>query len=158
MVPECRHIKTSGGKCGSPALRGKPYCYFHSRLKERAARPASPFLALELPSTLEDHGAIQLALSEIVTAVADHRIETKRAGILLYALQIASNNARHRDEIVCATAVAETVLTDQGEELAAESTTAEPEKESLASLCIQELRRQAKENKDYNPDHYLQRS
>ena len=35
MVPECRHIKTSGGKCGShapfPRLVGQPYCYFHSR-------------------------------------------------------------------------------------------------------------------------------
>ncbi len=38
MVLECRHIKLSGGKCGSPALRGKPYCYFHSRMKEHAKR------------------------------------------------------------------------------------------------------------------------
>ena len=40
MTPECRHIKTSGGKCGSPALRGQPYCYFHSRLRERATQAA----------------------------------------------------------------------------------------------------------------------
>ena len=113
MVPECRHIKTSGGKCGSPALRGKPYCYYHSRLKERAAQPRSPYLAIELPASLEDRGSIQLALSEIVIAVAENRIDTKRAGILLYALQIASSNAKHQDEIVCADSVDETVVNDK---------------------------------------------
>ena len=154
MVPECRHIKTSGGKCGSPALRGKPYCYFHSRLKQRAARPASPYLAIELPAALEDRGAIQLALSEIVTAVADHRIDTKRAGILLYALQIASSNAKHQDEIVCADSVDETVLTEQGEEMALEGAKAgPPEEESLASLLIKEVRRLNQQNQDFSPDH-----
>ena len=66
MTPECRHIKTSGGKCGSPALRGQPYCYFHSRLKERtaASRPRRhlPWHS-KISPTLEDRGAIQLAIS-----------------------------------------------------------------------------------------------
>ncbi len=35
MVPECHHIKTSGGKCGSPAPLtrwvGRPYCHFDAR-------------------------------------------------------------------------------------------------------------------------------
>ena len=26
----CRHIKLGGGRCGSPALRGQHYCYFHA--------------------------------------------------------------------------------------------------------------------------------
>jgi len=30
MVPDWRHINSPGGKCGSPALRGKTWCYFHS--------------------------------------------------------------------------------------------------------------------------------
>jgi hypothetical protein len=78
MFPECRHIKTSGGKCGSPALRGQPFCYFHSRLRERTARQPRAFEALELPP-LEDRGAIQLAISEIVTAVAHYKMDHKRA-------------------------------------------------------------------------------
>jgi hypothetical protein len=26
---QCEHIKTNGEFCGSPALRGRNYCYFH---------------------------------------------------------------------------------------------------------------------------------
>src|SRR5271170_5536464 len=154
MVPECRHIKTSGGKCGSPALRGRPYCYYHSRLKERAAQPRSPYLAIELPASLEDRGSIQLALSEIVTAIAESRIDPRRAGILLYALQIASSNAKHQDEIVCADSVDETVVTEQGEEMALEGAKAgPPEEESLASLLIKEVRRRQQENQELSSDH-----
>ena len=143
MVPECRHIKTSGGKCGSPALRGKPYCYFHARLRERAARPANPYLAIELPPTLEDRGSIQLAISEIVSAIADNRIDTRRAGMLLYALQIASGNAKHHEEIVSSMAVNETVTTEEGEEIAPEGTmidrfNGEP---SLADILLAEVYR-----------------
>jgi hypothetical protein len=146
MVPECRHIKTSGGKCGSPALRGKPYCYFHARLKQRAARIASPYLALELPP-LEDRGAIQIALGEIVSALADHRLDAKRAGILLYALQIASGNARHHEEIVSANAVSEVTLTELGEEMAPEGATAgPPEQEDLRTLLSKAVRAQSIEN------------
>ena len=154
MVPECRHIKTSGGKCGSPALRVKPYCYYHSRLKERAAQPRSPYLAIELPASLEDRGSIQLALSEIVTAIAENRIDTKRAGVLLYALQIASSNAKHQNEIVCADSVDETVVNEQGEEMALEGAKAgPPEEESLADLLIKEVRRRNQENQELSPDH-----
>ena len=153
MVPECRHIKTSGGKCGSPALRGKPYCYFHSRLKQRAARPTCVSLELELPTALEDRGAIQLAISEVINALAGHRIDTKRAGVLLYALQIASSNAKHQDEIVCADSVEETVVTDQGEEMALEGAKAgPPEEESLASLLIRDFKRRTEQNQDFSPD------
>ena len=154
MVPECRHIKTSGGKCGSPALRGKPYCYFHARLKQRAARPACVSIELELPTALEDRGAIQLAISEIVKALAGHRIDTKRAGVLLYALQIASSNAKHQDEIVCADSIDETVITEQGEEMALEGAkSGPPEEESLTSLLIKEVRRRQQENQEFSPDH-----
>jgi hypothetical protein len=29
-IPICRHVKIGGGRCGSPALRGQHYCYFHA--------------------------------------------------------------------------------------------------------------------------------
>jgi hypothetical protein len=149
MVPECRHIKTSGGKCGSPALRGKPYCYFHSRLRERAARPASPYLAIELPPTLEDRGSIQLAVSEVISAIADNRIDARRAGMLLYGLQIASGNARHQEEIVSSVAIHETVTTEEGEEIAPEGArcglpNGEP---TLADILLAEVKRHRDENK-----------
>jgi hypothetical protein len=156
MVPECRHIKTSGGKCGSPALRGKPYCYFHARLKQRAARPASPYLALELPA-LEDRGSIQIAISEVVSALADARIEPKRAGILLYALQIASSNARHSEEIVSSNSVEEVVQTEEGEEMALEDALADgPEEESLKTLVLKELKKQIELTRELSSDYPTQ--
>ena len=156
MVPECRHIKTSGGKCGSPALRGKPYCYFHSRLKQSVVRTSRPFFALQLPP-LEDRGAIQLAIGEVVTALAAENIDAKRAGMLLYGLQIASNNAKYREEIVSSNAVSDITHTEQGEEMAPEGATAgPPEEESLQSLLVAEVRRQAQRTRELSSDYPAQ--
>ncbi len=45
--------------------------------------------------TIEDNASIQLALIEILHALADNRLDTKRAGLLLYGLQVASQNVKH---------------------------------------------------------------
>jgi hypothetical protein len=50
-------------------------------------------LALDFPP-LEDRHSIQLALSMLTNAVAQDRIDPKRAALLFYGLQIASSNAR----------------------------------------------------------------
>ncbi len=155
MVPECRHIKTSGGKCGSPALRGKPYCYFHSRLKERINQPSiSPSPLSKEIANLEDRGAIQHAVTEVARAVADYRIDTKRAGILLYALQIASGNAKNSAQIVSTDAIAEIAQTEEGEELAPEGATSrrEEEDESLGSILMKEFMRQVQQNQELSPN------
>jgi hypothetical protein len=34
----CQHIKDSGEFCGSPAMRGKHYCYFHLEVVRRRRR------------------------------------------------------------------------------------------------------------------------
>jgi hypothetical protein len=31
--PECHHVRFNGQRCGSPALRGKVYCYYHARVR-----------------------------------------------------------------------------------------------------------------------------
>ena len=48
---------------------------------------------LDLPP-LEDPVSIQLALIDVAQALAANRIDTKRAGLLLYALQVASANTK----------------------------------------------------------------
>jgi hypothetical protein len=50
--------------------------------------------SLDLPP-IEDTESIQLALMEVVHALAANTIDAKRAGLLLYALQVASANAKH---------------------------------------------------------------
>src|SRR5271166_6951666 len=35
----CTHIKVNGVPCGSPALRGEAFCYFHQRMIRGVATP-----------------------------------------------------------------------------------------------------------------------
>ncbi len=107
MIPECDQIKTSGGKCGAPALRGQLYCYFQSRPK-RSSRPRAglaTYLSKEL-ANLEDRGAIQRAITGVAKALAENRIEPKRGGLILYALQIAAGNAKNAGQTISNEAIA----------------------------------------------------
>jgi hypothetical protein len=85
----CRHLKTNGVQCQSPALRDTNFCYFHGAMS-RQRRKSDPFL---LPA-LEDANAVQIAVQEVIEALLEKRIDNKRAGLLLYALQIASANLK----------------------------------------------------------------
>ena len=38
-IPICRHLKTNGLRCQSPALNGEPFCYFHLRLHKHHPAP-----------------------------------------------------------------------------------------------------------------------
>ncbi len=95
-VRTCDHLKEDGVYCGSPALNGRNFCYFHLNLRGRRLKSArarrrgdNPPLNLPFP---EDMHAVQLSLAEIMWALAEDRIDTKRAGLLLYMLQQASTN------------------------------------------------------------------
>ena len=35
----CEHIKDNGSTCGSPALTGYSFCFFHQRLRQPRHRP-----------------------------------------------------------------------------------------------------------------------
>ena len=103
MYNECRHIFTSGKKCQSPALTDQSFCYFHSNTRKRPARKNEAYEPYIPPqdtahnlSPLEDADAIQLAISDVVLALAANRIDPRRARILLYGLQVASQNHRNR--------------------------------------------------------------
>src|ERR1700756_2867381 len=117
MYKQGRHIFTSGRKCQSPALRDQNFCYFHSNIRKRPTpgnQPCDPYTepketALEL-TPLEDADAIQLALSEIVLALAANRIDARRARILIYGLQVASQNQRHRIAMATKENLAETAV------------------------------------------------
>ena len=157
MTTICRHIKTNGQRCGSPALANHVFCYFHRTLAQRHPKPAralgwgeniptiihpldptrEPHLAATHPALnlppLEDRESIQLAASMIVGALAGNGLDPKRAGILLYGLQVASANARQLNYTPLQTyAVTETVLTPAGDEIA-------PDEDPEGELLFQEL-------------------
>jgi hypothetical protein len=96
---QCRHILTDGHRCESPCLRAaggegrhEPFCYFHhttrhpaTGLKARRARQST----FEMP-LIEDRSSIQAALGEILSRIASNDLDSRRAGLLLYGLQIAT--------------------------------------------------------------------
>jgi hypothetical protein len=121
---ECRHIMHNGARCHSPALRDTDYCYFHTTLHNRASqlrtfRAKTPKQAepLDLP-ILEDRSAIQVALTRIVERLCSSDLESRRAGLLLYALQIAAQNVERKTDILPFRGVEAVYHTDEGEELA----------------------------------------
>jgi hypothetical protein len=102
QYPLCRHIKTNGLQCHSPALTDGRWCYFHHRLHQqhsplRQTEATRGYLIpgqhIEL-TTLEDRESVQVALSVVINALATGNLDIKRATTLLYGLQLASNNAR----------------------------------------------------------------
>ncbi len=88
---QCRHIFPEGRRCGSPCLRGEPFCYFHhtsrkpvAQLSRRRARQGA--FTLPMP---EDRAAIQLSIGEVLACIAQNQFDPRRACLLLYGLQIA---------------------------------------------------------------------
>src|SRR6266550_8472524 len=122
-VPRCQRIKTNGTQCGSPALRNGEYCYFHYRwrmttvdLSHSAPHVTSMF---DLP-VLEDADSIQITLGQIMRMIVCRQVDTKSAGLLLYALQLASANLRrtgfepyHRNVTVDLFRVPERIIGDE---------------------------------------------
>ena len=103
----CDHLKEDGFYCKSPALKGRDYCYFHLKLRGRRlnmarARALAADQPLDLPFP-EDVHSVQVTLFEVVNALVNKRIDTKTAGIVLYAMQQASINLnnRHASQGMC---------------------------------------------------------
>src|SRR2546425_11108768 len=108
---------------GSPAMRNGEYCYFHRRwrmtsvdLSHSAHHVTTEFV---LP-VLEDADSIQITLGQIMRMIVCRQVDTKSAGLLLYALQIASANLRrtrfepyHKDGTVDLFRVPERIIGDE---------------------------------------------
>jgi hypothetical protein len=90
---QCRHIRANGLRCGMVSLRGESLCYYHHTNRRPSPRSTRDQLGAIIPVPLiEDRSSIQLAISDIVARIAANTIDTRRAGLILYGLQIASHN------------------------------------------------------------------
>src|SRR5580704_10060391 len=89
----CTHIKVTGVRCDSPALRGEQFCYFHQRMIRGVRTP--PRSRLHPIAQLESEEAIQASLMEVINALIRDTIDTKRAELIIRALHIAVKNAHH---------------------------------------------------------------
>jgi len=83
----CAHIKVTGVRCGSPALRGEQYCYFHYRM---LCTSRITHVAL-----LEDGEAIQVSIMEVVNSLLRGTLDVKRGELVLRALNTAVRNSRN---------------------------------------------------------------
>ncbi len=106
-----------------PAMRNGEYCYFHRRwrmttvdLSHSVHHVTTEFV---LP-VLEDAESIQITLGQIMRMIVCRQVDTKSAGLLLYALQIASANLRrtgfepyHRNVTVDLFRVPERIIGDE---------------------------------------------
>jgi hypothetical protein len=84
-APRCSAIKEDGTRCGAPKMKTGLYCYAHVQMAEARAEK------LALPA-LEDANAIQMAVMLVQKALIDDEISEKKAGLLLYSIQIAAAN------------------------------------------------------------------
>jgi len=89
---QCRHIFTAGRRCQSPSLRGEDLCYFHQHARPTRVEPQHPHVEAFVMPPIEDRASIQLAINQIIARIADCTLNSRRAGLLLYALQIAAQN------------------------------------------------------------------
>jgi hypothetical protein len=84
-------------RCGSPALRGETFCYYHHPSRKPAGNPHQrrsrrferKSVRIPLPvSRAEFHHC----LIYLMHLIATNEIDTRRAGLLLNALQTAGKN------------------------------------------------------------------
>jgi hypothetical protein len=90
---ECHFYQApSGQRCGSPALKGEYYCYHHHitnvNRKNRRVLIDPEVTCMEIPP-IEDSASIFIALAAVVHRLAENTIDTRRAGQMIYSLQVA---------------------------------------------------------------------
>ncbi len=99
-VKRCQHIKTNGTQCGSPGLKEDKFCFYHqANQAERAKVKGADGKGIEiLVPVFEDASSIQTMVRRVAILLLEDKIDGKKAGQLLYALQIASANLRQIKE------------------------------------------------------------
>jgi hypothetical protein len=106
QIPLCRHIKSNGIICRSPALRGKAGCFYHqASVATRSTHPERrDYRAYALqgltPAQFQqllisgDRASILRAICTVTTALAADEISTRRAGRILFGLNSLLNGRR----------------------------------------------------------------
>jgi len=84
-APRCTRIREDGTVCKSPRMKNDIHCYAHYRMRDARAEN------LWLPP-LTDANAIQMAVMLVQKALIDDEISEKKAGLLLYSIQLAATN------------------------------------------------------------------
>ncbi len=105
FCPICEHILPGGRRCGSPALRGEHFCFYHNNVIRRVPQvnfmmyltdpqpERNPNYQYEMPY-IEDPESLQMAFTQFLHAVTEQHVTTERGWLLLSALHGAARNLR----------------------------------------------------------------
>ena len=93
----CEHVKMGGGRCGSPAMRGLRYCYYH-RGAHSELPPAELLAGLgchghedELRIRHEPYpGALHPRFFQLAHALMHNEIDLRRGKLMLKSLHRAA--------------------------------------------------------------------
>jgi len=100
-IRRCCHIRANGTQCGSPALRNQELCYYHRESQpqrvEVSGENGKPCGHVLVP-VFEDAASIQNMVRQVTILLLEGKIDTKKSGQILYALQIASSNLKRMAE------------------------------------------------------------
>jgi len=135
-TPRCRWVKQDGTACGSPQMKKHIYCFAHRQMMEARA------LALSLPAQ-EDANAIQIGIMRIQKALIEDRISTKKAGLLLYSMQLALQNV---GQVTFGQAKTEELVTETVDEMEALSSQRAASSQSQDHFTAEDAKN-AEENK-----------
>ncbi len=114
MYQACRHIKPSGLRCKSPAMREHLFCYFHARVHTRVSHTDLRGLNFPVP---EDFAAIQESIAKVFDGILSDRIDPKQSSLILRGLQIAMQTIP-RTPVPTTESVQEVTLSKKGDRLA----------------------------------------
>ncbi len=86
---QCQHLDMEDGRrCRAQAMHNEYMCFRH---RDKHIPPVIENEPFEI-SHLDDRAAIQKALAALAARLACNRMDLKRAGLLVYTLQVASCN------------------------------------------------------------------
>ncbi len=89
---------SSGRRCRAIRHNRTDYCFFHDKHRDRVRKRYDPSYNLANLPLLEDRASIQVALDETLRGLIKGNINDRKAGLLLYGIQIAFQNVRSLDK------------------------------------------------------------
>jgi hypothetical protein len=91
IVPICQHLKDDGIRCGTPAVNGRQFCYYHHRAHHPGARIASRRYRAPVPESV---ASLQIALAHTLQALATGELTPKQANSMMYGINLGTNLLR----------------------------------------------------------------
>lgn len=90
----CEQIKDNGIRCGTPAIRGQHFCYFHIR----AHRPHAPIGHPDYQApVMESKHAAEIAVTHALQAITSGQLTPRQANSIFYGIHLATKILRMKE-------------------------------------------------------------